>query len=88
MRPPTHPGEILLKEFLWPRKIKQYKLAEKMGVTNQRVNTLIKGKRGITPDTALLLAKILGTTPQFWMHLQVEVDLFRAQQNQRLKNIT
>jgi addiction module HigA family antidote len=79
-RAPTTPGEILLEEFLKPTRMTQTTLAAKMGVPIQRVNTLINGKRGVTAETALLLAKVFGTTPQFWMNLQVAVDLWYAQQ--------
>lgn len=79
-RKPTHPGEILWEEFLEPKKMTQQELAKKMGVPVQRVNTLINGKRGITPETALLLSRILKTTPQFWMNLQANCDLYIAEQ--------
>lgn len=82
-RPPTHPGEILLEEFLKPTGMTQTTLAEKMGVPIQRVNTLINGKRGVTAETALLLAKIFETTPQFWMNLQTAWDLWDAQQKMK-----
>ena len=78
-RPPTHPGEILLEEFLKPIGMTQTTLAEKLGVPIQRVNTLINGKRGVTAETALLLAKLFETTPQFWMNLQAAWDLWSAQ---------
>lgn len=77
-RQPTHPGEILYEEFLKPKKIKQIDLAKKMGVPIQRINTIISGKRGITPETAILLAKCLGTSAQFWMNLQTAYDLHEA----------
>ena len=78
-RKPTHPGEVLLEEFLKPKEMTQIELAEKMKVPIQRVNTLINGKRGITPETAILLARIFGTTPEFWMNLQSCHDLYLAQ---------
>lgn len=81
-RPPTRPGEILLEEFLKPSGMTQTTLAEKMGPI-QRVNTLINGKRGVTAETALLLAKIFKTSPQFWMSLQAAYDLWQAQQKMR-----
>lgn len=77
-RAPTHPGEMLLKEFLEPRKISQVRLAKKMGIPIQRLNTLINGKRGVTAETALLLAEALRTTPEFWMNLQSAYDLYEA----------
>ena len=79
-RKPTHPGEVLWTEFLEPKKMKQQELAKKMGVPIQRVNTLINEKRGITPETAILLSRIFKTTPQFWMNLQTNYDLFIVQQ--------
>jgi addiction module HigA family antidote len=71
----THPGEVLLEEFLKPLEISQSRLAEHLGIPVQRVNELVNGKRGITPETAWLLAKALGTTPEFWMNLQTMYDL-------------
>ena len=71
----THPGEILKKEFLDPVGITQIALAQHMGIPLQRVNEIIRGKRGITPETAWLLSQALGTTPQFWMNLQDAYDL-------------
>lgn len=78
-RPPTSPGEMLLEEFLKPMEMTQTELAKKMGVPIQRVNTLINGKRGVTAETALLLAKIFKNSPQFWMGLQTDWDLWHAQ---------
>jgi addiction module HigA family antidote len=80
-RPPTHPGEILQYEFLEPRNITQSALAESLGIPIQRVNTLVNGKRGMTPETALLLARFFETTPEFWMNLQTKFDLWQAQQH-------
>lgn len=74
-RIPTHPGEILLEEFLVPMGITQVHLAAHIGVPTQRVNELVRGKRGITPDTAWLLSKALSTTPEFWLNLQAAYDL-------------
>jgi antitoxin HigA-1 len=78
-RRPTHPGEILLLEFLRPMGISQTKLALDLDIPIQRVNTLINGKRGITAETALLIARYLKTTPEFWMNLQAACDLYAAQ---------
>ncbi|WP_242395432.1 HigA family addiction module antitoxin [Anaeromyxobacter oryzisoli] len=77
-RPPTAPGEMLLEEFLKPRGVTQVELASRMGVPIQRVNTIINGKRGITAETAILLAEALDTTPEFWMGLQADYDLWHA----------
>lgn len=71
----THPGEILKAEFLVPLGITQVALAKHIGIPLQRVNEIIRGKRGITPETAWLLSQALGTTPQFWMNLQDAYDL-------------
>ncbi len=80
-RAPTHPGEILLKEFLEPLNISQVDLAKSLDVPVQRINTLINGKRGITAETALLLARRLKTTPEFWMNLQAAWDLHEAERH-------
>ncbi len=77
-RRPSHPGDILYYEFLEPRKLSQVQLAKKMKIPLQRLNTIINGKRGITAETALLLAKVLKTTPEFWMNLQTTYDLYEA----------
>lgn len=88
-RPPTHPGEILLEEFLSPMNITQRELADSIHVPYQRINELINGRRGMTPSTALRLAKYLGNSADFWMNLQLRWDLYHAQQKERqeLKNI-
>lgn len=77
-RTPSHPGRILRDEFLIPKKITQTKLAKAIKVSVQRINELVNGKRGITPDTAWLLAGALNTSPQFWMNLQSQHDLWKA----------
>lgn len=77
-RPPTAPGEMLLEEFLKPRGVTQVELASRMGVPIQRVNTIVNGKRGVTAETAILLAEALDTTPEFWMGLQSDFDLWHA----------
>jgi len=76
--PPTHPGEMLLEEFLKPLNMTQSELAEKLGVSYPRVNELINGKRGITPDTALRLEKLFGMEAQFWLNLQLAWDLYHV----------
>ena len=78
-RMPTHPGEMLKEEFLIPMGISQRELASGINVSYQRINELINGKQGITPSTALRLAKYFGNTPGFWMNLQLRWDLYRAQ---------
>ena len=74
-RIPTHPGEILQEEYLIPLGLTQVALARHLGISVQRVNELIRGKRGITPETAWLLSQALGTTPEFWINLQTSHDL-------------
>ena len=77
-RLPTHPGEILLEEFLKPVGLTQLELAERLKVPIQRVNTLINKKRGVTPETAILLSRYFKNSPQFWMNLQTAYDLYQA----------
>jgi addiction module HigA family antidote len=77
-RPPTHPGEVLLEEFLKPREISQSALSAKLRIPLQRINTIINGKRGVTPETALLLSRFFETTAEFWMNLQTKYDLWVA----------
>ena len=81
-RQPTHPGKILREEFLEPMGITQRELAAGIRVPYQRVNELVNGKRGVTPSTALRLAKYFGTTAGFWMNLQLRWDLYQAQQKE------
>lgn len=80
-RQPTHPGDILLHEFLEPTGVTQMELADRMGVSVQRVNTLINGRRDMTAETAILLSRVLKTTPEFWMNLQAACDLYEARQH-------
>ena len=77
-RPPTPPGEILLEEFLKPLGVSQVDAAQRLGIPLNRLNEVIHGKRGVTADTALRLAKLLNTSPEFWMNLQAASELFRA----------
>jgi addiction module HigA family antidote len=77
-RIPTHPGVILSQEFLVPLGITQVALAAHLGVPVQRINELVRGKRGITPETAWLLSQALNTTPEFWINLQTAYDLARS----------
>lgn len=81
-REPTHPGEMLLEEFLKPMGLSQSDLAGGIRVPYQRVNELVNGKRGVTPATALRLAKFFGNTPSFWMNLQLRWDLHHAQRSE------
>ena len=72
---PIHPGEILLEEFLLPMQISQYRLAKDISVPPRRINEIVHGKRAITADTALRLARYFGTSERFWLNLQVRYDL-------------
>ncbi len=78
-RTPTHPGEMLLEEFLEPMGVTQRDLANAIAVPYQRVNEIVNGRRGITPSTALRLAQFFGTSSDFWMNLQLRWDLYHAQ---------
>ncbi len=78
-RKPVSPGEILLKEFLEPMDLSQVELARRMNVPIQRVNTLINGKRDMTAATAILLSRVLKTSVEFWMNLQVACDIYKAE---------
>ena len=72
---PIHPGEILLLEFLEPLELSQYRLAKDISVSPRRINEIVHGKRRVTADTALRLARYFGTTEAFWMNLQARYDL-------------
>ena len=88
-REPTHPGEMLLEEFLIPMGITQKDLAKAIHVPYQRVNEIINKKRGVTPSTALRLAKFFGVSEEFWINLQLRWDLYKAKQaeSKELKTI-
>ncbi len=86
-RPPTHPGEMLREEFLRPLGMTQSDLADRIQVSYPRVNEIINGKRGITPDTALRLAQLFDTTPEFWLNGQRNWDLWHAIHSPAAKNI-
>ena len=88
-RAPTHPGEMLLEEFLKPMGLKQREVADAIHVPYQRVNEIINGRRGITPSTALRLSKFFGVSADFWMNLQLRWDLYFAQESETedLRNI-
>ena len=79
-REPTHPGEMLLEEFLGPMGLTQRELADAIHVPYQRVNDIVNGRRGITPSTALRLAKYFNMSADFWMNVQLRWDLFFARQ--------
>ena len=84
-RVPTHPGEVLREEFLFPLGQTQVALAEHIGVPVQRINEIVRGKRGITPETAWLLAQAFGTTPELWINLQANYDLAQSKPD---RNVT
>ena len=91
MRPrnriPTHPGSVLLEEFLQPLAITQKALAAHIGVPLQRVNEIVRGRRGVSPSTAWLLAGALGTSADFWMNLQTQHDLAVTRPDRAIKRI-
>ena len=86
--PPTHPGEMLLEEFIRPLEIRQTELAEWIGVSYPRLNEIIHGKRGVTPDTALRLEQVFGMEAQFWLNLQVAWDLYHARHSPQARKIS
>jgi addiction module HigA family antidote len=81
-REPTHPGEMLLEEFLIPMSITQRELAKEIHVPYQRINEIINKRRGVTPSTALRLAKFFGVSEDFWMNLQLRWDIYKAKLNE------
>lgn len=87
-RPPTHPGEMLLEEFVKPLGITQSELAVRLGVSFPRLNEIIRGKRGVTPDTALRLARVVGISADFWLGLQQDWDLWRAMHSAKAAEIS
>jgi len=86
-RTPTHPGEVLREEFLEPLALTQVRLAKHLGIPVQRINELVRGKRGVTPETAWLLAGAFGTTPEFWLNLQANHDLIRARAARKIRQL-
>lgn len=81
----THPGTILLKEFLEPMGLTQKELADHLDIPIQRVNEIVRGKRGISPDTAWLLSEALNTSPEFWLNLQSIYDLSSHRPDKHIK---
>jgi len=77
--PPIHPGEVLLEDFMKPLGLSQYRLAKDIGVPALRISQIVKGKRAITVDTAMRLARYFGTSPDVWLRLQARYDLEKAQ---------
>lgn len=82
-RAPTRAGEVLLEEFLAPLGMSQAEAARRMDMSTNRLNELIRGKRGVTAGTALRLSRLLGTSPEFWLNLQVTCDLWHAHQEEK-----
>jgi addiction module HigA family antidote len=86
-RPPTHPGEMLLEEFLKPLGLTQTEFAARLGVSYPRMNEIVRGKRSLTPDTALRLARVLGMSAAFWLGLQQDWDLWHAARSKAAEEI-
>jgi addiction module HigA family antidote len=84
---PTHPGEMLLEEFLKPLGVSQVDFAKHLGVSFKRINEIVKGKRSVSPETAWLFSQALGTTPQFWMNLQGTYDLVHHKADHEVKRL-
>lgn len=86
-RIPTHPGEILLHEFLMPLGLTQVALADHLDISLQRLNEIIRGKRGVTPETAWLFSQAFGTTPELWLGLQARFDLARSRPRRAVRKL-
>jgi addiction module HigA family antidote len=86
-RVPTHPGVILREEFLIPMGLSQVEFAAHIGVPVQRVNEIVRGKRGITPETAWLFSQAFGTTPQLWINLQANYDLAQNKPDRKVSRL-
>lgn len=86
-RPPTHPGEMLLEEFVKPLDLTQTELARHLNVSYPRLNEIINGRRSVTPDTALRLSRVLGMSADFWLGLQQDWDLWHAMNSPEAKHI-
>ena len=86
-RVPTHPGEILLEEFLQPMGLSRSRLADHLGLPASRISEVVRGRRSITPDTAWMLAQALGTTPEFWMELQLAHDVVSHRPTRRITRL-
>ena len=87
-RPPTHPGEMLFEEFVKPLGVTQVELAKRLDVSYPRLNEIIKGRRSVTPDTALRLSQVLGMSADFWLGLQHDWDLWHAMNSPEAKAIS
>jgi len=86
-RPPVTPGEVLLEEFIKPLGLSQRDLAAALGISYQRLNGVVRGRRTMTVDTALRLAKFFGTTPDVWLNLQHRVDVYNAMRRMPLESV-
>jgi antitoxin HigA-1 len=86
-RIPTHPGRILMDEFLTPMGITQVALAAHLGVSVQRINEIVRGKRGVTPETAWMLSEAFDTSPEFWLNLQMNHDLVRNRPERHVERL-
>lgn len=86
-RRPVHPGEVLREEFLAPMGLSQVELADRLGIPFQRVNMIVREKRAVTPDTALRLSRLFGTTVDFWMNLQLACDVYEAEHSPEARSI-
>lgn len=86
-RPPTHPGVMLFEEFVKPLGLTQAELAQSLGVSYPRLNEIIKGRRSVTPDTALRLSHVLGMSADFWLGLQQDWDLWHAMNSPQAEEI-
>ena len=87
-RPPTHPGEMLFEEFVKPLELTQAELARRLDVSYPRLNEIIKGRRSVTPNTALRLSRVLGMSADFWLGLQQDWDLWHAMNSPKAKEIS
>ena len=87
-RPPTHPGEMLLEEFLKPLGISQSAFAERLGISFPRLNEIVRARRSVTADTALRLARVLGMSADFWLGLQQDWELWHAVRSKKAAAIT
>ncbi len=87
-RPPTHPGEMLFEEFIKPLGLTQTELARRLGVSYPRLNEIVKGRRSVTPDTALRLSRVLGMSADFWLGLQMDWDLWHVVKSPEAKQIS
>jgi len=87
-RPPTHPGEMLFEEFLQPLGMTQSAMAVRLAISFPRLNEIVRGKRSVTPDTALRLARVVGMSADFWLGLQQDWDLWHAMHSKRAAEIT